>query len=335
MRIRNCFLFMAMINSFSLTAMFEQIQGIESIDTLRDKYEKVRDKIDYDHLGVSKHSCTRPIVGSIHAYLALKHISYSVVKKELEKIESYISYESVLNKELFRFLVENHRYVGGLVDYLSKFKDNQLRNITGGLVDLVWSFDCVNLIWNFDPKKNKAKSEKIIEKDALNSFFSKSDFLSQFQKMRTIELSGYDIGPCIVELSCDEKYFRVKERNDVIKIWDIQAIPVIEKNLGNVTWKKFPMSVESRASSYSTDRFKVRVLPELPRKTDEAKFKITLTMKRFSPLYKCCCAFLNSNNEEALIRLKESISFKHIGFPRKNLEKLIENKIANLSTSQS
>jgi hypothetical protein len=313
---------MAMINSFSLTAM---LKHIESADTIRDKYEKIRDKIDYEHLGVSKYCCMRPIIGSIYACSALRNICSNAAKKELKKIESYISCNSVLDKNLYRFLVEHHWYVGGLVDFLSKFKEIQSGNTTGGLVDIVWLFD----------NPDKSKIETIIEKDTLYSFFSKKDFLSQFQKMRTIELSGYDRGPFVLELSGDEKYFRVIKGNEVIKVWNMQeAIPMTENKLNNITWTQFPkvsLSFSLDASSYSTDCFKVRILPEFPKKSEDMKFKITLTMKSFSFLYKCCCAFLNSNTKDMLIKLKESQSFQNVGFPRKNLEKLIDDKIEYLS----
>lgn len=328
MNIKRYFLFMLMIHLFSLTAM-----QIEPVDEL---YRKIRDIIDEKHLGINKYSCMfyiRPLIGSMYAYSTLRHMFSNTAEQELNKIESYISFNSFFNKDLFHCLAENHWYVNGLVDRMRKAKNLELSNITSLLVDEPCSFD---------NKKNKNNIEKIVEKGVLTSFFSEKKFFSTFHKMRTIELfeKGDDIDPFSLLMSSDEKYFQVKSKNGLIKIWDMhQASLVTEKDVDTITWTKFPKKSSSYilpngerydSFSYSTDCIKVRILSEIPKKTDEMKFKIALTMKQI-PLYKSCCAFLNSqNNKKALMSLKDSKNFQNMGFPQKDLSKLIDNQIYTL-----
>ncbi len=352
--IKRYFLPVLMINSFCLFAMETDLidVGIE--------VEQIRDKIDQDHLGMSKDIWFRGIRGTCKSLYKSIGLAQDAIEEEMLKIESYISVNA--DKELvLKKLEQRHRYVGCLLQVLVWAKIAEIEEVKGSTIDKL----CMST--------DETGFKKIVHAYALQKFFSDRDkhkyvdgsewnwLMSNLSRSNDIHFTVlYEhksaIQASTLATSSDGKYLQSTDCGGNKIIWDMQqGVKINNADIQHECLEWVPASwcrdsgtkrhfvldetENYYATSNITDIPQGMVFPyeavwgvpvaNLPVKIKENVPAIVLFKRPQEISYLCHQAFYKSKkSRDELIALRDSKSLAAIeGFPQKNLKNRIENSI--------
>ncbi len=355
---------MAAIKSFFLCIVmlsFVSSYAMENTST-KEKFVNVHvinvwNKIDRDHVGVS--DCVmnvqwhlRSLVGSCLSMYKGYRITPQQAAKEWDKIQSYIppyiKKESVLEE-----LVERHWYVNYVMQALADQKARELEDITGS-----------NVINKLHDLK---KVDSVVFSYACNKFLNKSLLGMMPENISDIHFIALEhpdgnVNPASLAMSADDKYLRATSNNGTYAVWEMETATLVDRSNAEENrawWKKSDLYADyshkkqnlfGGYSSVFMERYRVTSNGDqycamatnaymsidsefLPVEIARNPKAILLFKKPEAISYFCQKAFDNSYTKSAeLSHLRNSTVVKSIqGFPRQNLERVIDNRIKTLT----
>ena len=329
-----------MVSSFCVMAMeFSQNAQVSFC------VEEVRNKIDTEILGISRDICFRGILGSICSYFRSYGLSKEQAAKEMEKIESYITFKD--KKIVLKKLAKRHWYVNYVMHNLVEAKLHEVYRVQGSTIDELYN----------PVDENSVKS--MIHTKALKMFFDESGInnvlertpIGTMNEIHFVVLRGHEseIKLDSLIMSADSKYLQSTDSTDTCIIWDMQqgvmANDMLDKKiqwqckraplpLGKyaVDWTDTYAAISGNSESVIGEKslplsiFRIQnILSDI---RERSKPAIILFKRPEEVSYLCQKAFINSYyHREGLIALSQSKSFEKLeGFPKENLKKLLETR---------
>jgi hypothetical protein len=338
-------LYALMLNSFCLFAMEHAKIVILNVDTCA---ADIRDKIDRDHLGINKNICFRRIVGSCVSCYKNKLLTYQKAADEMNKIESYISSEEVNKKLVLEKLAAHHWYVNYLMQALVCKKIDELEDVKGSTIDALYDFI------------DESDVEKMVYNEACKKLFLNVPHGLWNIHCTVLYGPNGDLQPSSLAMSTDGTYVRATDFNNAHLVWDMKEgkrIFLSGEDRKNVTWVHGDNNKNnSLLGVYSSDLYEKRYsvsddndkyyatvdqpgafsfLKNSPVEIKDCKAIILSTRSQEASFF-CQQAFANSyKNREELIALRDSKSINAIeGFPKNNINKLIESRIDELTLTR-
>ncbi len=356
-RLQRSFLYIVMLNSFCLFAMkYEDVNKLNSDIYAAD----IRDIIDRDHLGINEDVCFRKLIGVCVSWYKNKLLTYQKATDEMNKIESYIT-KDMDKKSVLQKLVAQHWYVNYLMQALVYKKTEELDDITGLTIDKLYDDEL-----HVDSDDNGA--QRIASNGASKLFFGK-DINKKLTAIMPTLLSDIhftvlygphgNIEPSSLGMSANGKYLRATDDNNIHSIWDMKTGEIINSlQIESIEWVNGHNYVDYEHKNNALLGGYSCIFEERYRVSDKHDNYCAMVTNSYMPIdseffpidvahnrkaivlfkrpevasYLCQKAFDNSYIRVAeLVNLSDSKAFKAIeGFPRKNLERIIGNRIGQL-----
>lgn len=348
---------MVTIKGFSLHIVmlsFFSLCGMEHADfdkIIDDRcVEDICNTIDRDHLGISENICFKSIMRAGLSWYKNKFLTYQKAIDEIDKIQNYIP---VMNdeKHVLQKLVAQHWYVNYLMQALVYKKIYDFEDVTGSTIDRVCATENI--------------AERIALSCAYKSFFCKplrgkltAMIPSVVSDIHFTVLYGPhgNLKPSSLAMSSDGIYLRATDCNNVDSVWNMETADLVDKsNLSEDTKWTCAYSYEDHYQYKNATFGMYCTFTERYRVTDKNDNYCAMVSNSCMPIdseffpvevarnpkaiilfkrpknvsYLCQKAFDNSYlKKEELRKLRDSETIKGIkGFPQKNLEKLINNRI--------
>jgi len=323
--------------------------------------EKIRDMIDQHHLGINKETCFRPFIGAYLSFFKSNNLSKEKITDEMQKIESYFPKNISNNKEIFKKLIEKHWYVYYLLFELVTQKLGDFRSVNGSTLDNLYAPNFtqdINGVQEMIHEQTYTIIKSELTKEINITPLTQLNFCSN-KTYRAIHFAGlytYDkpINRSFLTMSTNGKYLAFNDTHNDIIIWKMKTgnkVEVSEITHNNLQWSQTslnekvcePFIINQTGSYGATVSTMLDIKIESYINANGAvvnfdKNKSVIILYKKPTEISCLCqqAFQKSkHNLEELISLKNSSSIKKIkGFPRKNLELLIEKQITWLSPNQ-
>jgi hypothetical protein len=327
--------------------------------------ENIRDIIDEKHLKIAKDVCLRSLQGACISWCRNQYLTYKKATTEMQQIESYIP-SNMQNNNRMRVLdtlVVKHWYVNYLIQALVRQKSNEFENVTGFTIDTLYcgAQSC--------SVRDENIVEKSVSHEAWNVFFDNIEKKRLIDIMPrilddihfTVLYGNSAIKSSSLMISSDSKYVRATDDTKSYMIWDTETGETVDSAQiasQNIAWVSGHMYADDRKNSAfgvygntleegyrvinTTDTYcAITTHPDMVingeffSKAIARNRKAIILFKRPQMVsYLCQKAFNNSylrSNE--LLQLSQSDTFKAIeGFPRKNLERFIENRRKKLAS---
>lgn len=352
--LQRAFLYIVMFNSFCLFAMkYDDVSKLNADTCAAD----IRDRIDRDHLGVNEDACFRRLSGSLFSWFRNKFLTYKIATKEMNKIESYIPKDAD-KKSVLQKLVAQHWYMNYLMQALVCQKVEELDDITGRTIDRLYSDELYGVSDENGAKKIASKlffdnaiGKKLI--DIMPTVLSNIHF--------TILYGPHgNINPSSLGMSANGKYLRATDDDNIHSIWDMKTGEIINSlQIENIEWIRrhkyvdyehknnallggYSCMFEERYRVIDNDDNYCAMVTNSYMPIDSEFFPIDAAHNRKAIVlfkrpevasYLCQKAFDNSYIRFAeLVQLSGSKAFNAVeGFPQKNLERIISNRIQQLT----
>ena len=309
--------------------------------------EKLFNRIDLRHLGVDRYNCCcSHLIGSIRSYYKTICLPIETVTQEMQTIQNYIP-STVDQKPIFKELVVKHYYVYYLMKALIEKKIQQFEDATGSTIDKLYS-----PVFTSDT----TGMNEIIHTTAYQSFFDRAgienkltnDNLVRCRPLTDIQfivLYGHEneINPRSLIMSSDSKYLQSTDCDNKRIIWDIKKgakADLTDEECNTIQWASAHLpdtmsccAVDEKYNYYaSSSKAGICRLHDFPIKAVPNKPAIILYERPKPMTYLCRLAFKNGEfDRDELIALTKSNSIKAIeGFPRQNLENLINSRLKML-----
>jgi hypothetical protein len=350
--IKKYFLCVLMCNSLYLQAMKH-----DNIAQIEQSVQEVCNKIDENFLGITPNgwfipfNWFIPFIGAVCSTIKSFNLSKETAACNLQIIASYIrSYSN--KKAIFKALVKKHWLVHFLIQNLIQAKLNEFQNVTGFTIDALYKPDFSN---------DSADMETMIYTQASDYYFREAgirepiyEIPNKNNDIHFTVLYGHtdDIDPNSLIMSSDGNYLKTKDYNKKSIIWDTKN--GIKTNVKNkqINWSSGPnygdftcdqyrnylaISIKNSGIATGEDHAPSSLEEmEMPGKlrviVDHSKPAIVLYKRSQEISHLCQNAFHKSKDDLAgLTALLNSNSIKQIeGFPQKNLQKLIEERVSQL-----
>ena len=338
----------------------ELVNDIKDAQIAEIDINKIHNKIDEDHLGITKDTYFKKIVGSYRSFYKSYYLSNDQVKDEIERIESYIPGN---NKELvLEKLEQQHWYVNYLLQASLQSKIKEIENVKGSNIDLLYN------------PSNQAGFKRMVHLRALQKYFNDSRIkrslfngvpMGKLGDIHWAVLYGHQkgINSRVFHMSSDGKYLRSmsNDQSEII-IWDMEQglktnLSGQENIFAELEWTQSEYAgfsrfcVVDKTDNYFAEVFtpEVRTGPnnppsnmvelygprKMPVKIEKNEPAIILFTRPQELSYFCQEAFYkNKNNLQELVDLQHSKSFDDIkGYPKNNLEQRIRERIKELELS--
>lgn len=327
----------------------EKADKNDDFSRYRDKelIEKLCTRIDLRHLGVYRTDCCSHLIGSIRSYYKTICLPIETVTQEMQTIQNYIP-STVDQKPIFKELVVKHYYVYYLMKALIEKKIQQFEDATGSTIDKLYS-----PVFTSDT----TGMNEIIHTTAYQSFFDRAgienkltnDNLVRCRPLTDIQfivLYGHEneINPRSLIMSSDSKYLQSTDCDNKRIIWDIKKgakADLTDEECNTIQWASAHLpdtmsccAVDEKYNYYaSSSKAGICRLHDFPIKAVPNKPAIILYERPKPMTYLCRLAFKNGEfDRDELIALTKSNSIKAIeGFPRQNLENLINSRLKILT----
>ena len=193
------FLYSLIINSFCLTAMDSNDRAVIAYN-----YEIVRNKVDYNHLGIGKTTCFRPIIGSYLSYYKTILLPKEKVAAEMKRIQTYIP-SNDHRKAVLLMAAREHWYVNYLMQALIIEKVKKIHSAKGTTIDKLCFPDFTSDINGMNEIIHKLAYAAFFENSSLKSFTDRLEFMCKRafwnSEYESEELTALKKSRCMCELT--------------------------------------------------------------------------------------------------------------------------------------
>jgi len=343
----------------TLTAIIDEYYA-EDKNEINQQVNAIRDMLD-TQLGVNTNSYFRPIIGSIMSYYETTNLSQQQIFQKIDELESFLKEcPANIKKQIFKTLSQHHWYVHYLIEANVQEHIKNFESV---------NYSTLNQLLNPDFSNDLSGSKIIIHELALARFINQSGIKRPIESVpygksgdiHFTVLYGHtsQIKSKSMIMSSDGKYLKATDNSDCTIIWDTeegkqaQLTQDIEWSSGHVPPYMHDCTMD-KTNSYAAFNILgsgLRVgkdyLPQslaemgqsaFPVEIDENKPAIILFKRPTLQSYLYQKVFNDShNNHEQLSNLLQSLkNFKEVeGFPRKNLEQFIQNRLQELIKEQN
>jgi len=318
---------------------------------------EIHNKIDEDHLGITKNTWCKRVVGSYRSLYKGYYLTNEQVRDEMELIEGYIPGN---NKELvLEKLEKQHWYVNYLLQASLTSKIKEIENVKGSTVDIL-----------YNPTTQEG-FKRMVHVRALQKYFDESRIkrslfcgvpMGKLGDIHWILLYGHQkkIDPTSLCMSYDGKYLQSKDEDNSEKIiWDMeQGIKTnfsgVESTFNDIQWRKSKYAglgrfcVVDKTDNYFAEVYthlvdtgengpirhvwEIGQASNIPVRIEKNEPAVILFTRPKEMSYLCQEAYYNSKHDlQELAALHKSKSFEDIqGYPKNNLEQRIKERIKEL-----
>jgi len=334
----------------------------ERLPQITEQVNNIHRRIDADHLGVTKDTYLKRLVGSWRSFCKNIYLTDAQAVSEMNQIESYITEDKELVLEK---LEQKHWYVNYLFQALVQTKIKEIEKVKGSTIDVL-----------YNPMAEEG-FQKMVHVRALQKYFDDSRIkrslfygvpMGKLGDIHWAVLCGHknNIDSTCLSMSSNGRYLRsISKGGGETIIWDMlqgtqtNLTGKEESIFGDTGWIKTQHEIigdEHRCVIDKADNYFAEVLTQFvetgennPSSSLEEFYspsKFPVVIEKSGPVIMLFNrpqeishlsqeAFYSSkDNCEELIALRNSKSFDAIeGYPKNNLEKRIEKRIQELSST--